>query len=97
MYFCKTCGSVFDYADYRKGKYTCPNCGSQKFESANQCRVCKEYFIPKNSYDKYCDECRQAALDQLREAIDRHVDNDLIELLKDEYSDIEYIMGDEDG
>jgi hypothetical protein len=33
----------------------------------------------------------------LREAIEKWVDPDYIELLKDEYPDIGYIMGDENG
>jgi hypothetical protein len=37
------------------------------------------------------------AEEQLRRAVEKWVDNDYIELLKDEYSDLGYILGDEDG
>ena len=96
MYYCKSCGSVFSQAEpTRNGKYVCPDCGSQKFEAATQCAICKEYFVSENRYDKYCCECTESALEQLRRAIDRHVDPDYVELLRAEYDDIDYIMNDE--
>lgn len=98
MYICKECGGVFSEPWQDKNhKYTCPDCGHKNFERANQCKICKEYFVSINSYDKYCCECVESALDQLRRAIDRHVDPDYVELLRDEYDDIDYIMRDEDG
>lgn len=96
MFYCKSCGSVFSQAEHTKnGKYVCPDCGSQKFESATQCPICHEYFVSDNSYDKYCPDCVESALDQLRQAINRHVDPDYVELLRAEYSDLDYVLGDE--
>ena len=46
------------------------------------------------SYDKYCDDCRWNALDQFTQAVERYVDPDYIELLRSEYDDLDYIMGD---
>ncbi len=93
MYYCKSCGAVFGQAEQdRNGKYICPECGSKRFEQAQQCRICKEYFVSANTYDKYCDDCRRNALDQFAQAVEQHVDPDYIELLRSEYDDIDYIM-----
>ena len=95
MYYCKSCGSTFGQPERKKnGQYICPDCGSRQFEEAKQCPICKDYFIPDRTYDKYCDDCIESALDQLRQAIDRHVDPDYIELLREEFGDLDYIMDD---
>ena len=96
MFYCKSCGSVFSQAEHTKnGRYVCPDCGSQKFEAATQCYICKEYFVPDEPYNKYCDDCKRNAIDQFMQAVNKYVDPDYVELLRAEYSDLDYILGDE--
>lgn len=96
MYICKTCGSMFSTPAYHKSKSVCPDCGSTKFSEAKYCLCCHDYFIAAPNED-YCPDCVYNAEEQLRRAVEKWVDPDYIELLKDEYNDIGYIMGDEDG
>ena len=96
MYICKDCGSIFSTALYNKGKRTCPDCGSKNYVEANYCNLCHDYFVPVGNelWDntEYCPECREAAEEQLREAVLQLVDPDYIDLLRSEYGDIDYIM-----
>ena len=97
MYICRTCGSVFSTPSFSKnGKSECPDCGAAGISEANYCGVCHEYFVGGTN-DTYCPDCIANAEDQLRRAVEKWVDQDYIELLKDEYNDIEYILGDNDG
>lgn len=96
MYICKTCGAVFSTPAYEKSVAECPDCKSRKITEANYCRTCHDYFVGSPN-EAYCPDCILSAEDQLREAIEKWVDPDYIELLKDEYPDIGYIMGDENG
>ena len=96
MYICKDCGSIFSTALYNKGNRTCPDCGSKNYVEANYCKLCHDYFVPAGNelWDntEYCPECREAAEEQLREAVLQLVDPDYIDLLRSEYGDIDYIM-----
>jgi hypothetical protein len=97
MYICKTCGAVFSTPAFNKqGKSECTECGSANITEANYCKTCHEYFVGCPTQD-YCPDCVLNAEDQLRSAVDKWVDPDYIELLKDEYPDLGYIMGDNDG
>lgn len=80
----------------KQGKSACPDCGSTKLTEANYCKTCHEYFVAP-TYQDHCPDCILNAEDQLRSAIEKWVDPDYIELLKDEYPDLGYIMGDNDG
>lgn len=98
MYYCKSCGSVFSQAEYTKNrKYVCPDCGSKDFSEANQCKICKDYFVSDSSYEKYCEDCKRNAFDQFVQAVNKYVDPDYIELLRDELSDLDWVLGDNDG
>ena len=96
MYICKDCGSLFSQGAWKKGKMLCPECGSTVLAEANYCNLCHDYFVPVGSelWDntEYCPECREAAEEQLREAVLQLVDPDYIDLLRSEYGDIDYIM-----
>ncbi len=97
MYICKECGSVFGTPEPHKGKSECPDCGSTNFSEANYCKTCHEYFIG-TCYQDYCPECVMKAEDQLISAVRKWVDDDYIEVLRDEYPDLDYLLGDrEDG
>ena len=93
MYICETCGSVFSTPAFEKNKPACPDCGSKHIRVANYCKMCHEYFVG-GYYDKYCPDCVKAAEEQLRSAVEKWVDADMIELLRDTYSDLESILGD---
>ncbi len=95
MYICKTCGSVFSTPAYHKRKSECPDCGSTNFTEAKYCKTCHEYFVGAPN-EEYCPDCVYNAEEQLRRAVEKWVDNDYIELLKDEYTDFEYILGGEE-
>lgn len=93
MNICKNCGSLFGTPDFTKrGKAVCPDCGSANFTDAEYCKTCHSYFIA-DGYTEYCPECVERAEEQLREAILQKVDADFIELLRSEYDDLDYIMG----
>ena len=96
MYICKDCGSIFSTPAWIKRKSVCPDCGSKSMTEANYCNLCHEYFVPVGSElwdnSEYCPECREAAEEQLREAVLQLVDPDYIDLLRSEYGDIDYIM-----
>jgi DNA-directed RNA polymerase subunit RPC12/RpoP len=96
MYICQDCGSLFSTGNWKKGKMLCPECGSTVLTEANYCNLCHEYFVPVGNelWDntEYCPECREAAEEQLREAVLQQVDPDYIDLLRSEYGDLDYIM-----
>lgn len=94
MFVCRTCGALFSTPAFNKNKSECPECGSANFSEANYCKVCHDYLVAP-SYQEYCPDCVLNAEDQLRSAVAKWVDPDYIELLKDEYPDIGYIMGDD--
>ena len=94
MYICTDCGSLFNTPDFSKRKAICPDCGGKNIREANYCKLCHEYFVG-GEFDHYCPDCKQTAEDQLRSAVTKWVDADMIELLKSEYSDLEYLLGDE--
>ena len=98
MFVCGDCGAVFSTPMYKKRRSTpvCPECGSGHFREENQCRTCHNFFIGAK-YEDYCPDCVYNAEDQLRRAVEKWVDADYIELLKDKYPDLEYILGVEDG
>ena len=97
MYICTNCGAVFSSPEFTKnGKSVCPDCGSKSIREANYCRTCHDYFIGCAT-EHYCPDCIEQATDQLRNAITKWIDPDYIELLRDEYNDIDYIMEGEDG
>ncbi len=96
MYVCKDCGSTFYTPHFKKSKSECPDCGSDNFVEAEQCPICREWFVGA-PLQHYCNDCKWAAEEQLRRAVDRMVDTDFIELLCDEYTDLDFIIkGDED-
>ena len=96
MYICQDCGSLFSTGSWKKGKMLCPECGSTVLTEANYCNLCHDYFVPVGSElwcnTEYCPECREAAEEQLREAVLQLVDPDYIDLLRSEYGDLDYIM-----
>lgn len=96
MFICRNCGSVFSAPEYHRGKDICPDCGSKNYVEANYCNLCHEYFVPVGpelwDNTEYCPECREAAEEQLREAVLQLVDPDYIDLLRSEYDDLDYIM-----
>ena len=95
MYICRTCGSLFSTPQFNKqGKSVCPDCGATDITEANYCRICHDYFIGCPTRD-YCPDCVLNAEDQLRNAVDKWVDPDYVELLRAEYSDLDYVLGDE--
>ena len=96
MYICTNCGSTFSTPELKRNKYICPDCGAdaKKLREANYCKLCHDYFVG-GEFDHYCPDCKQTAEDQLRSAITKWVDADMIELLKSEYPDLEYLLGDE--
>lgn len=97
MYVCKECGSVFSTPEFpKRGKAVCPDCGSKNFTEAEHCKTCHSYFI-SDGYAEYCPECIKKAEEQLREAVLQKVDPDYIELLRSEYDDLDYIMGNNRG
>lgn len=96
MFICRNCGSVFSTPEYHRGKDICPDCGSKNYVEANYCNLCHDYFVPVGNElwgnTEYCPECREAAEEQLREAVLQLVDPDYIDLLRSEYGDLDYIM-----
>lgn len=97
MYICRDCGSLFSTPEFpKRGRAACPDCGSKSMTEANYCNLCHEYFVPVGNElwdnSEYCPECREAAEEQLREAVLQLVDPDYIDLLRSEYGDIDYIM-----
>ena len=97
MYICRDCGSLFSTPEGTKsGKWVCPDCGSRNYTEAEYCELCHTYFIA-DGYATYCPDCINLAEEQLREAILQRVDPDFIKLLRAEYDDLDYIMGDGGG
>ena len=90
------CGSTFSTPELKRSKYICPDCGAdaKKLREANYCKLCHDYFVG-GEFDHYCPDCKQTAEDQFRSAVTKWVDADMIELLKSEYTDMEYLLGDE--
>lgn len=96
MYICRDCGSLFSTPSFKNRKAVCPDCGSKNYTEAEYCKTCHSYFIA-DGYTEYCPECIERAEEQLREAILQKVDADYIELLRSEYDDLDYIMGNGGG
>lgn len=93
MYICKDCGSLFNTPEFpKRGKAACPDCGGRDFAEAEYCETCHSYFIA-DGYERFCPECIEKAEEQLREAVLQKVDPDFIKLLRAEYDDLDYIMG----
>lgn len=92
MFVCKNCGSIFGTLQVGNGKSVCPDCGSTNWGEATQCKLCKDYFIPCPSYREYCDDCLLNAEDQLRHAVAKYVDPDYVDMLCDEYNDLDFII-----
>ena len=94
MWICTKCGSLFSAAGCKKGVMCCPDCGSKSFVEANYCKTCHDYFVGCGSVD-YCPDCIEDATDQLRRAIEKWIDPDYIDLLRNEYPDLDYVLGDD--
>ena len=68
---CKDCGAVFDEAVPTKEKmgefwgapayedrWVCPECGSDEFYDATECKTCGEWFIDERA-EEHCPKCME--------------------------------------
>lgn len=86
-YYCTGCQTIFDedeagrvYDDPAAGLglmpgyityLVCPNCGSDEYEDAAECKVCEEWFGDTDIEDDMCPGCRKEIDEQLEAVVKR--------------------------
>ena len=83
LYYCLSCEEYFEKPDIDHFVAYCPNCGSDDWTEAQMCRCCHEYFP----------DCVKEAEDELRQIVTEHMKPELIEVVRHEYMDFDFIMG----